>query len=192
MIPVQLRPLVFYFLRLTLICGSILFTVNLLTSTATLNHVRTSRLASFSTLLPTAHSFIPYAKNRTLQNAHIIIGKDASQKKVGYIIHSTGYGYGGPINILVGLSGSKVTGIEILSHSETAGMGAMIANHSPMAGRAFTFQGQFSQKSVFDQFSTHEDIIALSGATISSQGVGDAIQAAIKIYRRLENIQYEN
>ena len=174
-----------YVLVVALICGGVLLVAHLLTSTFLESHTRKARLQIFVHLLPSANYFTSYTKP-------IILGLDASKKKVGYILASSGHGYGGPVTLLVGLSGSKVTGIEILSHTETTGMGNLIMHKSPMSGRAFGFQGQFNQKSIFDQFSTHEDIIALSGATISSQAVGDAIKGAIKIYRRLENIQYEN
>ena len=192
MIPEHIRPPIFIIVRLTLMCALSLFLVNIFTSVMIQTHVRQDRLASFSRLLPKATTFKPYAKNRTLENATIILGFDKEQKKAGYIINSTGHGYGGPIKMLVGISGSKITSIQILSHGETRGMGSRATDTQPMAGRAFTFQGQFNNKSIFDQFSTHEDIIALSGATITSQGVGDGIEAAVKIYRRLENVQYEN
>ncbi len=192
MIPTHIRPQILFISRLVLICAFLLFGVNLMTSTLIQNHLRQDRQTSFSKLLPTAASFSPYAKNRTLENASIIIGWDKAHKKTGYIISSTGHGYGGPIRLLVGFSGSKVTRIQILSHVETTGMGSLITHPEPMTGRAFTFQGQFNNKSIFDRFSTHEDIIALSGATITSQGVGDGILAAVKIYRRLENVQYED
>ncbi len=192
MIPIHTQRLLLYIARLALICALSLFLVNLITSIITQNRERQDQQYSFSKLLPLATSFVPYAKDRTLENANIIIGWDHAHKKIGYIIRSTGHGYGGPIKLLVGISGSKVTNIQILSHVETAGMGSLIAHSEPMAGRSFTFQGQFSNKSIFDRFSTHEDILTLSGATISSQGVGDGILDAIKLYRRLENVQYED
>jgi RnfABCDGE-type electron transport complex G subunit len=188
----QTRALVIYIGRLTLICGLTLFLFNLFASTFIQKHIHQDRLRSLSALLPSATVFIPYSKGKTIEDASIIVGRDANKKKVGYVILSEGYGFGGPIQLLVGISGSKITGIQILAHKEPSGMGSLITDTKTMPGQFFSFQGQFKGKSIFDRFSTHEDIIPLTGATISSQGVGDGILKAIKIYRRLENVQYES
>jgi electron transport complex protein RnfG len=188
----QTRNLIVYITQLTLLCGLVLFLVNIFASTAIRGHLHHARLQSISTLLPSATSFSSLDKTKTIEASSVIIGVDASKKKVGYVISSEGHGYGGPIRMLVGISGSKITGIQILSLTETAGMGSLVIETKPMTGRVFTFQGQFANKSIFDQFNTHEDIIALTGATITSQGVGTGIQEAVKIYRRLENVQYED
>lgn len=188
----QTRQLINYFGKLAMICGLVLFMAYLLTYGTIKEHLRQEHLDTWHTLLPTATTFVPYINKQALENATIILGLGPDKKKVGYVMTSEGRGYGGPIKLLVGISGSKVTGIRILSHTETAGLGSHIMDKDPMLGHIVTFQGQFANKSVFDQFSAHEDIIAITGATITSQGVGDGIQKAVKTYRRLENIQYED
>lgn len=101
---------------------------------------------------------------------------------VGYVITSTSSeGYGGDIQITVGILTDKtVTGISFLSISETAGLG--------MNAEKPEFYEQYSDVAV-EQFEvvksgTGQDgeIDALSGATITSSAVTDAVNAALTYY----------
>jgi len=62
-------------------------------------------------------------------------------------------------------------GIEILSMTETPGLGAKIQEEP--------FKGQFKGKSVEDEFIAKQDVEAISGATISSTAVADAIKTSL-------------
>lgn len=101
---------------------------------------------------------------------------------VGYVITATSSeGYGGDIQITVGILIDKtVTGISFLSISETAGLG--------MNAEKPEFYEQFSDKQV-EQFEVVKsgsggdgEIDALSGATITSSAVTDAVNAALVYY----------
>ena len=69
-------------------------------------------------------------------------GKDASGETVGYVVNVTSHeGYGGDIDISVGIrEDGTVTGIEMLSISETAGLG--------MKAKEADFKDQFKDKNV--------------------------------------------
>jgi len=82
-------------------------------------------------------------------------------------------GYGGEIKLLVGIDEKgKVSGVKILSHQETPGLGANIT--------APKFLDQFKGKKVTDRLEAKKDIDAISGATISSRAVCHGVQQALK------------
>ena len=90
---------------------------------------------------------------------------------VGYAVNVTvGSGYGGEINMTVGISrDNKVKGLEIVSHSETAGLGARIDELS--------FRQRFN--GIEDRAVIGENVDAISGATISSKAVAAGVNAAL-------------
>ena len=101
---------------------------------------------------------------------------------IGYTIKTSSKGYGGAIELMVGISkDSKITGVEIGNHSETPGLGSKATE--PM------FKNQYVNKDVLNSLlvvkgSTNNDneISAISGATITSNGVTSGVNAAMKIY----------
>lgn len=110
---------------------------------------------------------------------------DAGGNTVGYVISVTSHeGYGGDISISVGINNEgTVMGVEILSISETAGLG--------MKAKEDTFRNQFTGKTV-TQFSYTKqepsadfEIEALSGATITTNAVTNAVNGALCIYEKI-------
>lgn len=107
----------------------------------------------------------------------------AGEETVGYIVTTTSSeGYGGDIQISVGILEDKtVAGIAILSISETAGLG--------MKATESSFYNQFAGKmvSAFTVTKTgatsDSEIDALSGATVTSTAVTDAVNAAIVAFQ---------
>ena len=89
----------------------------------------------------------------------------------GYTFIATGNGYGGPINILVGMNPDHtLRDMEVLSHTETPGLGSKIIEEP--------FTEQFVGL-VADEIALSRDggkIDAITGATISSRAVVSAIQ----------------
>jgi len=89
----------------------------------------------------------------------------------GYTFIATGSGYGGPIDILVGMNTDyTLRDMEVLSHTETPGLGNKIIEEP--------FTEQFEGLRV-DEIALSRDggkIDAITGATISSRAVTEAIQ----------------
>jgi electron transport complex protein RnfG len=99
----------------------------------------------------------------------------------GVVLRTSRASYGGAIKILVGISaGGKITGIKILEHQDTPGLGANAASPSYYIDRAagIHFYDQFTGKSVNDRFAVKEDIAAITAATITSRAVADSVKAA--------------
>jgi len=111
---------------------------------------------------------------------------------VGYAFMTEATGYGGSIDILVALKNTTLEdgdivlrGISVISHTETPGLGAKIEEVS--------FSGQFKGVNLNDVLLTEDGgkIDAISGATISSSAVVDAVydeakEKAVKIRENLK------
>ena len=93
--------------------------------------------------------------------------------EIGFAFLAVGRGYGGNINILVGLESEKsIKSITIISQEETPGLGSRITNSS--------FLDQFAGLN-FEDIALKKDggqIDAITGSTISSGAVADAVRAA--------------
>ena len=100
----------------------------------------------------------------------------------GYVVTTTSKeGYGGNIQITVGITADgTVSGISILSISETAGLG--------MKATEPAFYGQYEGKQA-EKFAVSKDggegepIDAISGATITSRAVTAAVNVALAYYQ---------
>jgi electron transport complex protein RnfG len=102
--------------------------------------------------------------------------------KLGYAFLAIGKGYGGDINILVGLEDeTTVKGIEIISQTETPGLGSRITEPS--------FTDQFTGVAINNVALSRDGgkIDAITGSTISSSAVVDAVRdTAIEKVKQLE------
>lgn len=92
----------------------------------------------------------------------------------------TGKGYGGDIGVIVGIdvAAEKLLGIGITAHKETPGLGARIREQGFRSG----FEGLGLTGAVTVKAEGGE-VDAISGATISSQGVCAAVTEAFEFYR---------
>ena len=99
----------------------------------------------------------------------------------GVALRTSRASYGGAIKILVGISAAgKITGIKILEHQDTPGLGANAASPSYYIDRAagIHFYDQFAGKSAGDKFAVMEDVAVITAATITSRAVADSVKAA--------------
>lgn len=96
----------------------------------------------------------------------------------GYAVEVQPAGFGGTLTMLVGVSKEgEVLGISIISHTETAGLGAVAAANTA-AGQLFRsgFLGLTGNASVTKDGGT---VDAITGATITSRAVCDGVNAAL-------------
>lgn len=114
--------------------------------------------------------------------AEIFEAKDASGNTVGYTLKVLPSGYGGAIELMVGIDSAngQVSGINVVSNSETAGLGAKATDPE--------FSDQYKGKplealSVLKNGTPGDtEIKAISGATITSTAVTNGVNAAIEVY----------
>lgn len=105
---------------------------------------------------------------------------------IGYAIKSVSKGYGGEIDVLVGIkSDGELGGVKVLSQSETPGLGAKVEEEN--------FIGQYRDMPIADSLkvvkgskSNDNEVEAITGATISSNAVTKAVNDAMNFYK--ENI----
>lgn len=109
------------------------------------------------------------------KNDHFV-GFDKKQRKIGYAFRVSPRGYGGAIDMVVGIdTKGRVAGVKILSMKETPGLG-MKASES-------RFLKQFTGKTLGSPLKAKKDIDAITGATITSQAVADGVKQALTKYR---------
>ncbi len=101
---------------------------------------------------------------------NIYLGTINSQKDpVGVVLKGVTVGYGGAIVMLIGISNdNRITGIEIIEHKETPGLGSKIADVS--------FTGMFIGKTLEDPLTIKNDLTAIAGATKSSAAVAKLVK----------------
>ena len=110
---------------------------------------------------------------------------DADGSVMGVVVVSSSKGYGGDVKVMTGVdSDGEVTGVEILDINETAGLGMNAKNED--------FREQFIGKGggigVIKNASPNKDeIVALTGATITSKAVTNAVNIALKIQGGVSN-----
>ncbi len=109
-----------------------------------------------------------------LEDLDVYIVENETNATLGYAFTVIGKGYGGEIEMLVGIENDAATirGLSVITHGETPGLGAKITEP--------WFQEQFQGKSVNDLALTKDggEIDAITGATISSSAVVDAVKEA--------------
>ena len=116
----------------------------------------------------------------------VVTAKDGSGNNIGRVITSTSKdGYNGTVQISVGIkSDGTVVGITFLTLEETPGLGMRAAEKS--------FYGQYANKNtkefklVNGAASADDEISAISGSTITSTAVTNAVNAALYFNSILE------
>ena len=91
-----------------------------------------------------------------------------------YAVQVAPGGFNGEVTMMVGVSEGAVTGISVISHTETPGLGAVAAAQN---AKGEAFRGQFVGQS--GTLVIGEQIDAMSGATITSTAVVTGVNAAL-------------
>ena len=116
----------------------------------------------------------------------VVTAKDGSGNNIGRVVTSTSKdGYNGTVQISVGIkSDGTVVGITFLTLEETPGLGMRAAEES--------FYGQYANKNtkefklVKGAAGADDEISAISGSTITSTSVTNAVNAALYFNSILE------
>jgi len=114
-----------------------------------------------------------------------LVARDETGSEIGYIITVTSSeGYGGDITLSIGIrNDGTINGIEFLSISETAGLG-MKADTSEFKSQ---FKGINVSQVTYTKSKKQNDyeIEAISGATITTEAVTDAVNAGLNYFSTL-------
>ncbi len=156
---------------ITFVAGLLLAGVNSITAPAIEQAEQRASEEAMKKILPEADTF-------EALNENVVFAKKGDTP-IGFCTKVTTTGYGGDIIMMVGMDVTGVVqGIEILSHSETAGLGAKIADDD--------FKKQFAAKSPFasvvkNETDSFDEITAVTGATISSRAVAKGLENAVEM-----------
>lgn len=101
----------------------------------------------------------------------------------GYVIAITTKSYGGDLACMVGISADeKITGVEITEINDTAGLGMKAQNEDFLK----QYFGKSAGIKVNKNTSSDTEIKAITGATITSQAVTDAVNEAFNVLSQIK------
>ena len=133
-------------------------------------------------VLPDADGFqMENLKNDSMEE--IVTAVYAAKDQSGYAVMVSPNGYNGAVSLAVGvLADGTVSGIDVISQSETAGLGANCVKES--------FKDQFAGKTegiiVVKTGASGNQINAISSATITSKAVTSGVNAAISAVKEVK------
>ena len=134
---------------------------------------------TFSDELPLTDEMIAAAGSVTLDSVYEAQVGGAS---AGYAIKVVASGSQGKIEMMVGVDGEgTVTGVSIVKNAETAGIGSKVMTNMPTASGVGVLS-QFEGKSAADGLlAVGTNVDAISGATVSTRGVTNGVNAALAV-----------
>ena len=98
----------------------------------------------------------------------------------GYAVTVSASGSQGTIEMMVGVDAEgAVTGVSVISHSETSGIGTKVVGNDPTASGVGVLD-QFVGKSAADgTLTVGSNVEAITGATVSTRGITTGVNAAL-------------
>lgn len=114
-------------------------------------------------------------------------GLNSNCEIIGYAVMTSSNGYGGEISLAVGVDNElNVTGVDVISHSETPGLGANCTN--------IEFMNQFVNKTIGVEVvktgAKDNQIDAITSATITSKAVTSGVNTAISAVKVVKEAEY--
>jgi electron transport complex protein RnfG len=155
-----------YGLRLGLICllaSGLLAGMNALTKNKIMAQAQAEEQASLKEVVPAGEHF----EEVKSQAGEVIYYKahDKNGKLIGVAFKTSGKGYSSTVETMVGMGlDGAIINIKVLSQNETPGLGARVVEPD--------FTGQFARKDIQNL----NEVQAITGATISSRAVMDAVK----------------
>lgn len=188
-------------LIITLVAGLALSAVYEITKSPIAKAEESARLAAYETVYPGAVFETPDDADVLLEGActaveaagftgcsvsDILYANDENGTRLGYVIAAVSpNGYGGDISVAVGIDAAtnKITGFSVLSNSETAGLGARCTEDEFTS--QFTGKDATSIEYVKGGGASGNQIDAISGATVTTNAVTEAVNSALVVYNSI-------
>lgn len=169
-------PAIILFL-IAAICTAILAVTNSVTAPKIAENNALAEIEARKQVFVDADSF---SETKTADEVAYVEALDKDGNIIGYVFTSSSKGYGGEIKVMTGIGADgNVTGMKILAIEETAGLG-MNAKKDEFTNQYVGNNGDFT---VVKSDAGENEIQALTGATITSQAVTDAVNAAVEAFR---------
>ena len=134
---------------------------------------------TFSDALPLTDEMTAASGSVTLDSVY---EAQAGGSTAGYAIKVVASGSQGKIEMMVGVDAEGVvTGVSIVKNSETSGIGSKVMTNMPTASGVGVLS-QFEGKSAADGLlAVGTNVDAISGATVSTRGVTNGVNAALAV-----------
>lgn len=179
-----IKPSIILFLVCAVITGALAY-VAAVTKPIIAENDKLAKQEAMAEVLPEAKSFSDPVSFEALEKEgfpvtgtikNIYVAPDC-----GFVVEVTTKGYGGEVNMMVGIGNDKtVKGVKLTSHNETPGLGAKAANPEfveqylgPIPEGGFVVVKGASK--------SDSEIEAVSGATISSRAVTNGVTEAVNL-----------
>lgn len=103
-----------------------------------------------------------------------LVVKVYSAGDAGYVVQVAPSGFGGALDIMVGVNADEtVSGVSVVSHAETAGLGAKAKTDAAWRAQFVGMSGTLAVSK------DGGEVQAITGATITSRAVTDGVNAAL-------------
>lgn len=174
-------------LLFTAVSATILGVTNELTEPIIEARLHEENVAAIAALLPDADEFKLVEDEKVIERNLVVEVYEGSVagEVVGYTVKTNPNGYGGRVEVLVGISkDGKIVGVKIGTQTETPGLGTKITNPE--------YLNQYMNKGTEQEFITtkggetgDEYINAITGATVSSEAVTDGVNVARSLFEEV-------
>ncbi|WP_312939298.1 FMN-binding protein [Oscillibacter sp.] len=139
--------------------------------------------STFSEPLTITDEMIAEAANYKTKVTEIyqVTGSDGAD--AGYAVKMSASGSQGTIVMMVGVDAEEsVTGVSIVSHAETSGIGTKVMDNNPLPGSGVGVLEQFVGMSNADgALAVGSNVDAITGATVSTKGVTSGVNGALAV-----------
>ncbi len=164
--------LVLVLLLITTVVAGLLGSVNYLTADKIAENTAKKANEAMQSVLPSAS----YQKLEVTAEDITEVYKSEN----GFVVRLNANGFGGAIDMMVGVdTKGAVTGISVISHSETASLGAECTREDWRA----QFAGTAGELKVTKDGGT---VDALTGATVTSRAVTEAVNRAVEFVKEVQ------
>lgn len=178
-----LRPALMLFI-IGAVCTALLAGTNLLTKDKIAEISAQAENEAKAAVLSEADTFSQGKKVSVNDKEYTYFEGTKNGEIKGYVITVTTKSYGGDLSAIVGIDAetSKITGVEITSINDTAGLG-MKAKNADFLNQYF---GKTEGIGVNKNAPGDNEIQAITGATITSKAVTEAVNTAFAVYSEIK------
>jgi electron transport complex protein RnfG len=167
---------------IALVCALLLSVVNALTEKKILKVTEAKTARAIAKVLP-SYGGATIDTTVTLGGESFKVHKAMADDTTvaGYAIETSTAGFGGPLNLMVGFtSEGRICSTDVISHTETPGLGAKITD----ASSHFRTQFESRNPAEFNLAIKKNggDVDAISASTITSQAFTSAVAKAYSVY----------
>lgn len=120
-----------------------------------------------------------------VSEAYQVTGSDGAP--AGYALKMEASGSQGTIEMMVGVDAEEtVSGVSIVSHAETSGIGTKVMNNDPLPGSGVGVLEQFIGMSHANgDLAVGSNVDAITGATVSTKGVTGGVNGALAVAKAM-------